>query len=73
MNKIKLNQVIRKIIIKETIDHQTFDRALYNMAWRIEHFVHNNYRRRQYHKKGYSCNTCLKLHPVGFVCKKPKK
>lgn len=64
MKRIKLYDNILTII--KEYDYQ------WEAAAHITNFIQNNYRRRQYKKTGYTCNTCLKFHKSEYVCKKVK-
>ena len=60
MKRIKVKEIIRGYVIA-------------GQTLKIIKFIGNNYRRRQYKRKGYSCNSCGKIHKVNSICKQPIK
>jgi hypothetical protein len=68
MKRIPLKLRIKTILYSGILQNLSLVNYLQITAEVINDYVHNNYRRRQYHKKGYYCH-CGKFHKPMQLCK----
>lgn len=69
MNRIPLTKRIDEIINTTYMMEVDFQKYKKNLIKKLKKLISENYRRRKYHVKGYTCNKCKSTLKPGKICK----